>query len=259
MNSPRLLVSVRDLQETQAAVAGGADIVDVKEPANGSLGRASLRVISDVVQFCDQQVQSSAALGELLEWRNEKSADCDSIHIPLADEFPDLPTNLSFAKVGLAGLKDCVDWQSQYVNFLASRFPSKSTDWIAVAYADAELADAPAVIDVLDLVVQTPTIFAGMLIDTYDKSSGHLLECLDSSELLSIRRRLSETGQLLALAGKLNESLLLDLRTCDPDIIAIRGAACEGSDRTLAVAESRVATFRSVLSQTFSIDDCAQF
>ena len=36
----RLLVSVRNGQEAEAALAGGAHVIDVKEPARGSLGRA---------------------------------------------------------------------------------------------------------------------------------------------------------------------------------------------------------------------------
>ena len=49
---PRLLVSVRNAEEALMAVRGGADIIDVKEPSKGSLGRASvenLQAIADVL------------------------------------------------------------------------------------------------------------------------------------------------------------------------------------------------------------------
>ena len=36
-----LLVSVRDADEAEAALRGGAALIDVKEPRHGSLGRAS--------------------------------------------------------------------------------------------------------------------------------------------------------------------------------------------------------------------------
>ena len=35
---PKLLVSVRDVSEAEAALAGGADWIDLKEPQAGSLG-----------------------------------------------------------------------------------------------------------------------------------------------------------------------------------------------------------------------------
>ena len=43
-----LLVSVRDAKEAQQAVSGGADVIDVKEPAHGALGAADPTVWSQV-------------------------------------------------------------------------------------------------------------------------------------------------------------------------------------------------------------------
>ncbi|MCZ7626607.1 MAG: hypothetical protein M5R38_13225 [Candidatus Methylomirabilis sp.] len=39
----KLMISVRDEHEAAAALAGGADIIDVKNPAEGSLGRRGRR------------------------------------------------------------------------------------------------------------------------------------------------------------------------------------------------------------------------
>ena len=44
----RLLVSVRSAEEVSAALAGGADIIDAKEPARGSLGRVTPAVLSAI-------------------------------------------------------------------------------------------------------------------------------------------------------------------------------------------------------------------
>lgn len=35
---PRLLVSVRDAAEAEAAIRAGADLIDAKDPENGALG-----------------------------------------------------------------------------------------------------------------------------------------------------------------------------------------------------------------------------
>src|SRR4051812_47948913 len=40
-----LLVSVRSAKEVEAALAGGADIIDAKEPSRGSLGAVSPKVL----------------------------------------------------------------------------------------------------------------------------------------------------------------------------------------------------------------------
>ena len=46
----RLLVSVVDADEVEAALAGGADIVDVKNPAEGSLGAPVPALLRAVLQ-----------------------------------------------------------------------------------------------------------------------------------------------------------------------------------------------------------------
>ncbi len=83
-----LLVSVRSAAEAEAALAGGAALIDVKEPARGALGRADDAVIADVVRAVAGRAPVSAALGEL------------------RDGAPALPAGLgllSFVKCGLAG------------------------------------------------------------------------------------------------------------------------------------------------------------
>ena len=67
MTHPRLLVSVRDAAEAAAALAGGAALIDVKEPARGSLGRADAATIAAVVAAVGGRVPVSVALGELRE------------------------------------------------------------------------------------------------------------------------------------------------------------------------------------------------
>ena len=45
----KLLVSVRNATEAAAARAGGADIIDAKEPAAGALGAVRLTTFEDIV------------------------------------------------------------------------------------------------------------------------------------------------------------------------------------------------------------------
>src|SRR2546430_1416012 len=46
---PGLLVSVRSVDEALAALEGGADLIDAKEPSRGSLGQADLDVLEAIV------------------------------------------------------------------------------------------------------------------------------------------------------------------------------------------------------------------
>src|SRR5205807_1071510 len=66
----RLLVSVRSPDEALAAIKGGADIIDVKEPAHGPLGRADAAVWRAVREAVPPSIPVSVALGEWDEWRH---------------------------------------------------------------------------------------------------------------------------------------------------------------------------------------------
>ena len=61
----KLLVSVVDAAEARLAVAGGVDVVDVKNPAEGSLGAPAPGVIAAVRAVLPAGLPLSAALGDL--------------------------------------------------------------------------------------------------------------------------------------------------------------------------------------------------
>ena len=61
----KLLVSVVDAGEAHVAAAAGADIVDVKNPAEGSLGAPTPGVIADVRAAVPAELPVSAAIGDM--------------------------------------------------------------------------------------------------------------------------------------------------------------------------------------------------
>ena len=61
----KLLVSVIDADEARLAVAGGVDVVDVKNPAEGSLGAPAPGVIAQVRDVLPSDQPLSVALGDL--------------------------------------------------------------------------------------------------------------------------------------------------------------------------------------------------
>src|SRR5436309_16136851 len=64
---PGLLVSVRSSEEAIAALEGGADIIDVKEPRRGSLGAADPGTVSEIIRVINRRAPVTAAFGELVE------------------------------------------------------------------------------------------------------------------------------------------------------------------------------------------------
>ena len=61
----RLLVSPMNMEEAHAALAGGADILDVKNPKEGSLGANFPWVIRSVADLAGGRVPVSATIGDL--------------------------------------------------------------------------------------------------------------------------------------------------------------------------------------------------
>ena len=60
-----LLASVRTPSEAQVAVAGGADIIDLKEPAQGALGRLPDATIAAIRRAVAGRRPTSATIGDM--------------------------------------------------------------------------------------------------------------------------------------------------------------------------------------------------
>src|SRR5438045_3731812 len=92
----RLLVSVRSAGEVAAALGGGADIIDAKEPSRGSLGPVEQSVLRDINASVPTSVPLSVALGDFQEGAAAVAAIA-------ALELTARPAGV-FVKLGLAGV-----------------------------------------------------------------------------------------------------------------------------------------------------------
>lgn len=239
----QLLVSVRNVDEAIAAVEGGADIIDVKEPNRGSLGCAApdmiLAIADAVSRIKPDPPPLSLALGELKEWQ---CGDLVLLRCAIEKAAP------QFLKLGLAetcAVPGSVAWVADWLQ-VRTTIPG-THEWVAVAYADGEQAGAPDV----DWVLQT-AIESGcrvLLIDTHDKNGRSLLHHISPNSLQAVRRKTLKHGLKLALAGSVATSNLPQLLRFQPDIIAVRGAVCAQGDRTATVCKNLVQEFRTAMSR----------
>lgn len=234
---PRLLVSVRSVGEAREALAGGCDILDVKEPANGALGMAGPSVIAEIaanVRLTAADVPVSAALGELREWETQRTS------FPLSPE-------LTFAKLGLAGMRGRSDWRALW-DALRGRFHAAAS-WVAVVYADDEPAQAPPPLEVVVAAAEAGCRI--VLIDTFTKDGRSLLDFQSPSELQAIATVARQVGLQLALGGSFRAALLPQIVDIAPDIVAIRSAACRGGARNANVCASAVGQFRRGIQEAW--------
>ncbi|MDB5353423.1 MAG: hypothetical protein JWN86_4670 [Planctomycetota bacterium] len=216
---PGLLVSVRSAEEAIAAVSGGAAVVDVKEPLRGPLGMAGIPVWQAVRAAVPAEIPVSVALGELSEWLDRSP--------PPRDAF----AGIGFRKMGLAGAGP--GWFEDWARIRHSW--GDGPPWIAVIYADWALAGSPDPEDVIAAAAEARC--AGVLIDTWEKGSRSPLSLSWADRV----GRIQDTVGLVALAGGLDVDDIRALGPLAPDLFAVRGAACAGSDRAGTIDAGRVA------------------
>lgn len=235
----RLLVSVRSVEEVAPALAGGAAIIDAKEPDRGSLGAVDRAVLLRILQQVPAELAVSVALGDVTR--------PEEIHTALSGLV--IPERVSpvYLKLGFAGVRS----RKQIALLLETVVRcagemAASPSIVAVAYADALRSDTipPALIPSLAQEAGA----CGVLLDTHAKDGRGLLEWVPSGALVDWVARARRAGLLTALAGSLEVGDLGTVGRAQPDVVGIRGAACAGG-RWGKVSEERVCQFRQGLER----------
>jgi len=215
-----LLVSVRSVAEAGEAAAGGAAIIDVKEPARGPLGRADADVTAAIAARVAGRAAWTVACGELADGGPSIAAHIAALAGHLAGAGLPFPAAV---KAGPAGLS--VDqWRPAYER-LAGLLANRG-ELVAVAYADWQAAAAP---DPTQLIAAAADAGAStILIDTFDKSAGGLLEVV-GGEVIGEWMAAARAGGLgVALAGRLGRSDLPAIAAMGARIVGVRSAVCKG-------------------------------
>jgi (5-formylfuran-3-yl)methyl phosphate synthase len=232
----RLLVSVRSVTEGIAALEGGADLIDVKEPGRGSLGRADEAIIAAVCRRVGGRRPVSAALGELLDFHHFSTG-----------------MDLAFVKWGLAGCRLRSNWPDLLKDAAASVIrQNPACRPVAAAYADWRRAGSPAPADVCTVIRNHG--FKVFLLDTWCKDGRSLLDWLSISELGRLCDWCRSAGIQVALAGSLDSAAIGRLQELEPTWFAVRGAVCRDSCRTRVIDPRRV---RELADRVHSFDPVA--
>lgn len=228
-----LLVSVRSAEEAAAALAGGAAIIDVKEPRNGPLGAAEPAVAAAVGAVVAGRVLWTIACGELAAGAVAAAGHVAAIAALLTGCGQQSPP--AAAKAGPAGL-DADAWATAWADFAAS-LPAAVAP-VAVAYADWQAARAPRPEVVIAGAAAIPRCRA-VLIDTHAKLGAGLLDLAPPVILRGWITAARAAGLRIAIAGQLPLERLDTAAGLGPDVVAVRGAVCIGG-RAGPVCPARV-------------------
>jgi hypothetical protein len=221
------------VEEIEAALSGGAEIIDVKEPALGALGAAAREVVESAAARVPPDVPLSVALGD-----PQSEAEVVALVRRL---MPRRRAGEVFLKMGFAGS----DTESQAARLLAAAVATARdagpAGMVAVAYADWARAHAPAPLSVVDVAERTGAI--GVLLDTFEKDGRDLFASMSLEALTLWIEEARSAGLRVAVAGSLGAREIALLDGSPPDVVGVRGAACEGG-RMGCVSETRVRALR---------------
>ena len=216
----KLLISPLNEKEASEAIAGGADIIDVKNPQEGALGANFPWVIKRIREITPKNIKVSCTLGEV----------------------PNLPGSISLAalgaaslgvdyiKVGLYGFKTPEEavFLLQNVNKAAKECNPK-IKVVAAGYADAERIGALDPLLIPEIASKAQVDLA--MIDTAVKDGKNIFNFLTVKQLENFVDGAHKLGLEAALAGSLRKQDLPMVYCLGADVAGLRGAACTDSDR----------------------------
>jgi uncharacterized protein (UPF0264 family) len=233
----RLLVSVVDAAEAREAAGAGADIIDVKNPAEGSLGAPPPAVIAEIRAVVPEDLPVSVAIGDMPNLPGTAAlAALGAAH-----------SGATFVKVGLWGASTEAD---AVALLRAVRDAVPGAVVVAGAYADARrVPHAPLAPELLPRVARAAGVEV-CLLDTAIKDGRGLLDWLAPDALTALVDEAHELGLEVALAGALRAEDLPVVCATGADIAGVRSAACADGRRTGSLDPSRVRALRAAFRAT---------
>jgi uncharacterized protein (UPF0264 family) len=216
----KLLISPKNSKEAIEAIAGGADIIDVKNPKEGPLGANFPWVIKEIKQLMPNNVELSCTLGEA----------------------PNLPGSMALAaygaasldvdyiKIGLNGVQTIQKATNLLENIVhAVKMCNSKIKIVVAGYGDYSRVNS---IDP-QLIVQTAFAVNAdvVMLDTAIKDGKTLFDFQTLQHLESFINRAHEHKLNVALAGSLQIQNLPIIKKLGADFVGLRGAACQNNNR----------------------------
>jgi uncharacterized protein (UPF0264 family) len=233
----QLLVSVRDSMEAQAALLGGADLIDAKDPAAGPLGAVSTDALRAIRWTVGAWKAVSAALGDAAV-----ESEVEELAFEAARCAP------AYVKLGFAGVSDATRVRVLLDAAMRGAHAGNArTGVIAVGYADADRAGSISPLALIPIARDAGAV--GVLVDTARKEGGALLSRMTTDALQAWIETAHDAGLLAAVAGRLSCADLPVVRELGADVAGVRGAACEGG-RAGRVSASLVRELRAAAGAT---------
>jgi uncharacterized protein (UPF0264 family) len=224
-----------NIQEARIALDGGADILDIKNPKEGSLGANFPWEIKAVVDLARGKIPVSATIGDLDFKPGTASLAALGAAISGAE----------YIKAGLLGIRtgeQAMEIIAAIVRAVKELDPSKKV--VASGYSDFKRAGS-----ISPLLLPLPAAKAGadvVMVDTAVKDGRPTFDFMNEESLAEFIRLGHDAGLQVALAGSIDFPHIGMIKRLNPDIIGVRGIVC-GGDRKSSIKAELVAKLKQDL------------
>lgn len=232
----KLLVSPINVEEAIICKLGGADIIDVKNPREGSLG-ANFPWMIKAVKKVAGNVPVSATIGDF----NYKPGTASLAALGAA------VAGAEYIKVGLYDIQT----REQALEMLTSIVRSvkdydKNKKVVASGYSDYKRINSISPFELPEVGEQAGVDV--VMMDTGVKDGRSTFEFLTEKELIDFVGDAKERGLQTAIAGTIKFKDIPALKRISPDIIGVRGCVC-GGDRNSVIKRELVERLKTEINQ----------
>ena len=222
-----MLASVSSLDEAHIVADAGADIIDLKQPAQGALGALPHHNVQEIVTTLGANAVLSATVGDLPMQPAVLNSAIKTMAV----------TGVDYVKVGLFA-------STERRTCIASlrTMTAQGIKVVMVLFADQQPD-----FSLLPAIAAAGCV--GAMLDTATKQQGRLTDCLNPSQLAEFVNQSQSLNLITGLAGSLQADDIDSLLPLGADYLGFRGALCRGSQRTASLDTKAVTYIRALIPQ----------
>jgi len=237
----KLLVSPKDVEEAKAVIRGNADIVDVKNPKEGSLGANFPWIIKSIRELIEEEMENGMAMSAAIGDFDYKPGTASLAALGAASVGAD------YIKVGLYRVKtrrEAIDLLSGVVKAVKDYDEDKKI--VSAFYSDYTRINSVSPFEIAEIGKEVDIDVA--MVDTGVKDGRSTLEFLSEEELKAFVSDSKALGLETALAGSLSFEDIPAIKRINPDILGVRGMVC-GGNREDSVRAELVSKLRKTVAE----------
>lgn len=232
----QMLISVTDEHEAKIAIENGADIIDLKDPADGALGALAMPLVNRVVGYVNHAKLVSATIGNIqLQSNHDIQAAVNRIQALVTAGVDIIKIGFFESKMHAEHLNSNI--QDEVLAALTTEIRAmclqKQVKFVAVLFAENHYSKA-----FIGFLLET--CFDGIMIDTMNKNGQNFLAYNDDDKFTPISKQVIAADAWFGVAGSLQPQDIVLAKRYKPTYIGFRSAACEDGNRKNSLSAFKV-------------------